>query len=178
MKYDPIPDFENVSYAYREACPCERCRAERARRADTEAVEAALSGPMGRFPDFTTGGDGVTRCAPEIIPPARPKNSEERKAEPIYSGVLKYFPDALAAVARVSKAGNDKHNPGQPLHWSRGKSTDHMDCVVRHELTPHEPDVDTREPEINHALWRLLAQVQLNEEERNRERGVRSYSGF
>ena len=36
---------------------------------------------------------------------------------------------ALAEVARVSKAGNDQHNPGQPLHWARDKSADHADCV-------------------------------------------------
>jgi len=108
----------------------------------------------------------------------REKTAEERKAEPIYSGVLLYFPDALAAVARVSKAGNDKHNPGQRLHWSRGKSSDQMDANVRHIVSPDHVDPETKEPEINQALWRLLAQVQINEEKRNKARGVRSYSGL
>lgn len=35
------------------------------------------------------------------------------KDTPLYSGVLNYFPNALAAIARVSKRGNDKHNPGE-----------------------------------------------------------------
>jgi len=61
-----------------------------------------------------------------------PTDSEARKNYPIYSGVLKYFPAALAGVAKHSKAGNDKHNPGQMLHHSRGKSSDHGDCIVRH----------------------------------------------
>lgn len=39
---------------------------------------------------------------------------------------------ALAEVAKVSKAGNDKHNPGQPMHHARWKSTDHEDCIARH----------------------------------------------
>lgn len=61
-------------------------------------------------------------------------DSNERKDIPITSGVLKYAPAALAGVAKVSKAGNDKHNPGQPLHHARGKSNDHSDCIVRHTL--------------------------------------------
>ena len=61
-----------------------------------------------------------------------PVDSAERKEYPLFSGLLKYFPAALAGVAHHSKEGNDKHNPGQPLHHSRGKSTDHADCIVRH----------------------------------------------
>lgn len=95
-------------------------------------------------------------------------DSGVRKETPIFSGVLRYFPDALAAIARVSKAGNDKHNPGQPLHWSREKSTDHGDCIVRHQI-----EFDTIEPESGeyHAAnvaWRALAQLQLLEEQRER----------
>jgi len=63
-----------------------------------------------------------------------PTNSAERKEVPVFSGVLKYAPAAIAGVARVSKAGNDKHNPGEPLHHARGKSTDHSDCIVRHAM--------------------------------------------
>lgn len=108
----------------------------------------------------------------------RNKTSQERKAEPIYSGCLMYFPDALAAVARLSKAGNDKHNPGEPLHWAREKSTDQMDCAIRHSLTPHEIDPDTGEPELVSSAWRILAELQLLEEKRNKEKGVKSYSGI
>ena len=53
-----------------------------------------------------------------------PTDPKERKKIPIYSGVLKYFPDAIAAVAAVSFAGNEQHNPGEPLllsvHRTRG----------------------------------------------------------
>jgi hypothetical protein len=61
-----------------------------------------------------------------------PVDSAARKAVPLTTGVLDYFPAALAYIARVSKAGNDKHNPGEPLHWARGKSTDQADAVGRH----------------------------------------------
>lgn len=61
-----------------------------------------------------------------------PTDSKARKEYPMYSGLLQYFPAALAGVARHSKLGNDKHNPGEPLHHARGKSMDHEDCIVRH----------------------------------------------
>lgn len=99
-------------------------------------------------------------------PPA-PDASAIRKASPVFSGVLNYFPDALLAVARVSKAGNDKHNPGQPLHWSRDKSNDHMDCAARHMLTPYEIDPDSKEVHLANAVWRLLAELQLYKEKQN-----------
>lgn len=63
-----------------------------------------------------------------------PADSQERKDTPVFSGCIMYFPAALAGVARHSKRGNDKHNPGQPLHHARGKSMDHSDCVTRHSM--------------------------------------------
>ena len=62
------------------------------------------------------------------------EDSADRKNIPVFSGVLKYAPAALAGVARISKLGNDKHNPGQELHHARGKSNDHGDCVIRHAM--------------------------------------------
>lgn len=59
---------------------------------------------------------------------------EGRKAIPIFEGVLMYFPKALAAVAEVSAAGNKQHNPGQPLHWARSKSTDQYNTALRHMM--------------------------------------------
>ena len=90
--------------------------------------------------------------------------SAARKAAPVWAGVLNYFPDALMAVARVSKAGNDKHNPGQPLHWSRDKSSDHLDCAARHMLTPFAVDPDSKEIHLANAAWRILAELQLYQE--------------
>jgi len=93
------------------------------------------------------------------------EDSARRKASPVFSGVMAYFPDALMAVARVSKAGNDKHNPGQPLHWSRGKSNDHLDCAARHLLTPYEVDPEIGELHIALVAWRALAALQIYLEE-------------
>lgn len=90
--------------------------------------------------------------------------SERRKRTPVYSGVMMYFPDAIEAIARVSWKGNEKHNPGQPLHWSRDKSNDHGDCVARHMLTPDQLDPDSGETHLTHAAWRILAMLQLQQE--------------
>jgi hypothetical protein len=57
---------------------------------------------------------------------ALPTDAKQRKSVPIYSGVIKYFPNALAAVAELSRIGNDQHNPGKPLHWDRSKSGDEL----------------------------------------------------
>lgn len=107
----------------------------------------------------------------------REYTSAERKAMPVLTGVAHYFPDAQAAKARVSMKGNEKHNPGQPLHWSRGKSTDHLDCAGRHLLTPYNIDPDSGELELAHAAWRLDAALQEAEEKRLVALGIRPLSG-
>ena len=84
----------------------------------------------------------------------------ERKAIPICSGVLDYFPDAIREIAKVSAKGNDQHNPGEPLHWNRDKSTDHADCALRHLMERGTMDDDgTRH--LAKAAWRVLALLQL-----------------
>lgn len=88
-----------------------------------------------------------------------PTDAKERKGVPIITGVFDYFPAAIAEVARISKAGNDQHNPGQPLHWSRGKSSDHADCIGRHLLDRGTRDVDGQRHSAKMA-WRALALLQ------------------
>jgi hypothetical protein len=88
-----------------------------------------------------------------------PTDPKLRKAIPICTGVLDYFPAALAEVAKVSKAGNDQHNPGQDLHWSRGKSADHADTAVRHIMERGTLDTDGTRHSAK-AAWRVLALLQ------------------
>jgi hypothetical protein len=83
---------------------------------------------------------------------------------PMARGLLDYFPDALAAVARHSKASNDKHNPGQPLQWSREKSSDHADCILRHLAGRGGRGEDGARHSVGLA-WRALALLQLEIEE-------------
>lgn len=89
-----------------------------------------------------------------------PLDSKERKGVPLARGVLDYFPAALAAVARVSKAGNDKHNPGEDLHHARGKSMDHADCIARHLLERGTIDAEDGLPHSAKLAWRALALLQ------------------
>ena len=90
-----------------------------------------------------------------------PTNSLERKATPICTGVFDYFPRALAAIAQVSKAGNEKHNPGQPLHWSKEKSSDHADCIARHLIERGMVDPEDGLLHSAKLAWRALALLEM-----------------
>lgn len=85
-------------------------------------------------------------------------DSETRKTYPMARGLLDYFPDALAEVSKVSYLGNEKHNPGMPMHHSRGKSADHADCIVRHLVGRGGFDGEIRESAA--LAWRALALLQ------------------
>lgn len=106
--------------------------------------------------------DNVLRLSSEPSPPAGSTgslNAQERKQRPLASGVLDYFPDALMEVAFCSWVGNQQHNPGQPLHWAKEKSTDHADCIIRHLKDRGTMDSDG----VRHSAkvaWRALALLQ------------------
>src|ERR1017187_1022729 len=89
-----------------------------------------------------------------------PNDARERKRIPLASGVLDYFMSALIEVAKVSQAGNDQHNPGQPLHWARGKSNDHADTMLRHYAERGTVDVDGMRHSAK-MVWRALAILQM-----------------
>jgi hypothetical protein len=84
---------------------------------------------------------------------------EQRKALPLASGVLDYFPDALLAVAEVSRVGNEQHHPGAPLHWDKSKSSDEADALMRHLLDRGTLDTDGLRHTAK-AAWRALALLQ------------------
>ncbi len=87
-----------------------------------------------------------------------PTKAELRKGMPVFSGVLKYFPNALKEVAKCSKAGNDQHHPDKPLHWDMNKSTDEYDALTRH-LIDHtiNPMDDDGVLHLAKVAWRALA---------------------
>jgi len=85
-------------------------------------------------------------------------DSQVRKQFPLTTGLLDYFPDACSAVAEVSYLGNQKHNPGQPMHHARGKSMDHADCIGRHLLERGGFDGPIRHSAA--LAWRALALLQ------------------
>lgn len=84
---------------------------------------------------------------------------KKRKNFPIYSGVIKYFPKALAYVALVSKVGNDQHNPGKELFWDRSKSQDDLNALMRHLTECGNLDDDGLYHDAKVA-WRALAHLE------------------
>lgn len=97
---------------------------------------------------------------------ALPTDSTERKRWPLYSGLLAYFPAALAQVAHHSFLGNEKHNPGLPLQHARGVSGDHQDCIMRHlvDAMEHPAGSAQRVEELRALCWRGLALLQEESE--------------
>jgi len=86
-------------------------------------------------------------------------DAEERKATPIATGVLDYFPLAISAVAQCSYIGNEQHNPGTEMHWDRPKSADESDALIRHFMDRGKMDKDG----VLHSTkvaWRALAMLQ------------------
>jgi hypothetical protein len=102
---------------------------------------------------FADGTEGIEAAAKEMF-----SKSQERKNTPVFSGVLKYFPNALKEVAKCSKAGNDQHHPEKPLHWDMDKSKDEYDALTRHLIDHTVNPLD--EDGILHltkVAWRALA---------------------
>jgi hypothetical protein len=125
----------------------------------------------------STPAPAQNKAPPAAAPPKRylPTDSAARKRMPMCTGLLDYCPDALAAVAEVSWIGNEKHNPGEPLHHARGKSSDHPDCIMRHLAERGGFDiivVKGVEYKIRHSAalaWRALIHLQ---EELEQELGL------
>lgn len=104
-----------------------------------------------------------------------PIDSNERKNYPLFRGCLRYFPAAIAGIARISKLGNDKHNPGEDMHHARNKSSDHGDCIMRHLVDVEDllsaynrGNAITKQDildEVSQMAWRALALSQKLHEE-------------
>ena len=89
-----------------------------------------------------------------------PRREKSNKDYPVARGVLDYFPDAILAIAEVSRIGNEQHNPGEPMHWDRDKSTDQVDALVRHLIHRGKLDTDGLRHTAK-AAWRALALLQI-----------------
>jgi hypothetical protein len=123
-----------------------------------------------RLPDWRQlkASDWLTTVQPPYIPTRTqpmtaaltlPTDAAARKAIPVYSGFIKYFPDAIVAVAELSRIGNDQHNPGKPLFWDRSKSGDELDALSRHLTEAGTIDTDG----VRHSTklaWRAMSNLQ------------------
>ena len=87
---------------------------------------------------------------------------QQRKNQPVFTGVLKYFPDALKKVSECSLAGNNQHHAEKELHWDKTKSFDNEDALVRH-LIDHSknPMDDDGILHLTKCAWRALASLQI-----------------
>lgn len=138
---------------------------DRLRFASQSAAIAACDEQRARYGSLTFRvrcvDDPVKLAAPAPKLPT-PAADADRKAIPVWTGCVRYFPSALLEVAKVSKAGNDQHNPGQPLHWAQGKSMNQTDTCMRHQLDADACEGTPEEiPHLAQAAWRLLARLQL-----------------
>ena len=87
---------------------------------------------------------------------------EDRKAMPVFSGVLAYFPDALKEVSKASYAATKQHHPDKDMFWDRTKSTDNEDALVRHLIDHTNNPIDTDGVlHLAKVAWRSLAALQI-----------------
>ena len=87
-----------------------------------------------------------------------PRDAKERKAIPVYTVFVKYFPKAMAAVAKISMTGGVQHGQlPDEIFWDRSKSGDELDALMRHML----------DEEWGQVAWRAMANLekQLEREE-------------
>jgi hypothetical protein len=123
---------------------------------------------MGRTKDMISGTEaayivkeihgGITE---HVFPTSEEDTAVQRKAQPVFSGVLKYFPNAIKYVSKVSKAGNDQHHPDKPLHWDMSKSKDELDALSRHLIDHSVDPVDTDGMlHLGKVAWRALAALE------------------
>ena len=117
--------------------------------------------PSPRYYDRVALGGNVT-VKTRIEDDTEPNKAEDRKATPVYSGVLKYFGNALKEVSKCSLAGQKQHNHGNELYWDKSKSTDNEDALVRH-LIDHgsNPLDDDGVLHLAKVAWRALAALEI-----------------
>lgn len=158
--------YDNDEYVVRDLSVVERCdaiylldgwedsdgaRAEARTATDhglTVFLECGIVPFAADFPGLVVTAEADTETSPQRDP--LPSDAAERKAYPLYRGLMVYFPHALAAVANLSYRGNEQHHPGTPLHWDRNKSTDEEDALLRHML----------DGDWTAVAWRALAKLQ------------------
>lgn len=137
---------------------CSMNRYEEIMRAETEAEELEKN----LYYRYMYNGDPVGDLLEEPPFAQQETKAQKRKQMPVYSGVLKYFPDALKEVSKASQAGNNQHHPDKPLHWDKTKSFDNEDALVRH-LIDHSKDPvdDDGVLHLTKVAWRALASLQI-----------------
>ena len=130
-----------------------RCKGEPAVYLTSKATDRKLAGlghnggpPLDPLPAKSSGG-------------SLPDAADKRNEYPMAEGLLDYFPNALAEVSRLSFLATQQHHPDQPMHWDRGKSTDHANKIMRHLIDIGKFD-DKGLRHSTMVAWRALANLQ------------------
>ena len=90
-----------------------------------------------------------------------PSDAQQRKDIPIYRGFIKYFPDAIVEVTKLSVKGSKQHH-GDKVWWDKSKSSDELDALMRHLL----------EGDWVCVAWRAMANLQRECDERKRTQEI------
>lgn len=128
---------------------------------EEQAAHDAKKKPL-TFADFPAAGG----CSPP--PPGRnaaadcvlPNDPGARKKIPA-AAVLDYFDAAIVEIAKALQAGNDEHNPGEDLHWARGKSPDQDHALIRHFLERGTVYVDRNGVVVRHSTSLAIRALML-----------------
>lgn len=139
--------------------PCGSCIGDPCRPSFEAAPFTTLA-----LPELTP----VTEPGWDDLPPSLPEDASQRNEYPMAEGLLDYFPNALAEVSRLSFAATQQHHPDEPMHWDRGKSTDHRNKILRHAVDMGKLD-DKGQRHSTMVAWRALAALQ---EELERAHGL------
>lgn len=94
-----------------------------------------------------------------------PKEDQERKQIRIYDGFIKYFPDAIVEVTKISCKGSNQHHADKPIHWDRNKSKEELNSLMRHLLEAMQTD-DVED--WARVAWRAMANLQKKTEQKNK----------
>jgi 5'(3')-deoxyribonucleotidase len=165
---DHVDNVESVSCtAYLMSRPHNRRRITPRKR--VKSLQEVVAMVRHRKPDVAQETLSWPACAPAevaaLVEATKPSGSlpsewQARKDTPVVRGLLDYFPNACAEVARISAAGNKQHfTPGTPLHWDFAKSNDHADSCVRHMMDRGTLDTDGTRHTAK-AAWRALAELE------------------
>lgn len=108
-------------------------------------------------------------AVPNAVPDPRPvgwrmqhsEDSQRRKDQPVFAGFLQYMPAAIRLASELSRIGNEKHNPGEPMYHNRSKSSDNGEALVRHQMDVGQIDPDTDLDYAVHVFWRAGIQLQV-----------------
>lgn len=115
-------------------------------------------------PAASSPGEFSLVMAGEVTRPSLPDDATKRLEYPMAEGLLDYFPNALAEVARLSHVATAQHHPEKGMHWDRDKSTDHANKIMRHLVDRGKLD-DKGMRHSAMVAWRALAMLQEELEE-------------